>query len=232
MTDAVIALEDISGVALIAAIEQRFDTVIEDVVVGDRKFTLIRPRNSDDLVTEEDFVKDERLPYWADIWPSSTILANEILGMRGEGRRFLELGCGVGLVSTAAMAVGYEVVSSDYYTDALAFTRANAFQNLRRSPRAKMINWREFPHNETGYDFVVASDVLYEKEYAELLPGILLTALKPGGVAMIADPGRIGAPVFVAACEGTDLILESSEIFPFVAGEIKQQITIYRLVRA
>jgi predicted nicotinamide N-methyase len=229
MTDALIALEDIAGVALVAAIEQRFDTVTDDVTVGDRTFSIMRPRNSDDLIREEDFVKDERLPYWADIWPSSTILAAQLLTTRGNGRRLLELGCGVGLVSTAAMAAGYEVVASDYYTDALAFTRANAFRNLRRSPEARMINWREFPRSENGYDFIIASDVLYEEEYARLMPQILLNALKPGGTGIIADPGRIAAPTFLQESQTAGLNLLSDEVFPFSAGPINQQITIYQL---
>jgi len=232
VTHELIALEDLSGVALVAAIEQRFDTVTEDVLVGERTFSILRPRNSDDLITEEDFVKDERLPYWADIWPSSTILANHIVSLQGNGRRLLELGCGLGLVTTAAMTAGFDVVSSDYYTDALAFTRANAFRNLRRSPPAKMINWREFPPNENGYDFVIASDVLYEREYAELLPGILSSALAPGGVAIIADQGRIGAKDFVDECDLTDLKLISDEVLPYSDAERNQQITLYTLKKS
>jgi predicted nicotinamide N-methyase len=232
MTDNVIALEDLAGVALVAAIEQRFDTVTEDVAAGGRTFSILRPRNSDDLITEEDFVKDERLPYWADIWPSSTILATHIVAIHGDGKRLLELGCGLGLVTTAAMTAGFDVVASDYYTDALAFTRANAFRNLRRSPPAKMINWREFPASEKGYDFVIASDVLYEREYAELLPGILSSALAPGGLAIIADPGRIGAKDFVEECELTDLKLVSDEVLPYTDPERNQQITLFRLLKS
>ena len=66
-------LEHLSGRRLVAALEKQFDTVIEDVPVGDRVFSILRPRKSDDLIREEDFVEDERLPYWADIWPASTI---------------------------------------------------------------------------------------------------------------------------------------------------------------
>ena len=112
MTDTLIPLENLSDARLVAALERRFDTVIDDVDVGDRTFSIIRPRNSDDLVREEDFVEDERLPYWADIWPASTILARQILERPGKDRRLLELGCGVGLVTTAAMAVNSYPVPS------------------------------------------------------------------------------------------------------------------------
>ncbi|MDP9178321.1 MAG: methyltransferase domain-containing protein [Gemmatimonadota bacterium] len=224
-------LEDLSGKRLVAALEKRFDTVIEDVPVADRTFSILRPRKSDDLIREEDFVEDERLPYWADIWPASTILAERILARNGHGRRLLELGCGVGLVTTAAMASGHEVLASDYYTDALAFTRANAFQNLGKSPEARMLNWRSFPADATNFDKVIASDVLYESEYAKILPRVLMRALSLHGVALIADPGRIAAPEFLGKCENVGLEILGKETFPYEIGEIKQQIDVYELGR-
>jgi predicted nicotinamide N-methyase len=231
VTGVIRPLEDLAGKSLVAALERRFDTVIEDVPVGDRVFSILRPRKSDDLIREEDFVEDERLPYWADIWPASTILAEQIISRNGDGRRLLELGCGVGLVTTAAMASGHEVVASDYYTDALAFTRANAFRNLGKSPAARMMNWRSFPADVREFDKVIASDVLYETEYAKILPAVLMGALSLHGVALIADPGRIGAPEFLEKCEAVGIELLGKETFPYEVGEIKQKIDIYELGR-
>jgi len=231
MTDTLVALEDLSGFDLVTALERRFDTIIDDVDVGDRTFSILRPRNADDLIKEEDFVEDERLPYWADIWPSSTILAAQILARPGKDKRLLELGCGVGLSTTAAMAAGYDVTSTDYYTDALAFTRANAYRNLGKSPEAKMMNWRRFPADATDFDKIIASDVLYESEYAKLLPTILKGALNLHGIALIADPGRAATEEFLEHCTKTGLELLSDVTYPFVAGEINQRITIYELGR-
>jgi ETFB lysine methyltransferase len=224
-------LSEYSGAALVAQLERRFDTVSDDVEIGGRTFGILHPRNSDDLIREEDFVEDERLPYWADIWPSSMILAEQILARRGEGRRLLELGCGVGLVSTAAMASGHEVTATDYYADALAFTRANAFRNVGKSPEAAMMNWRTFPATATNFDKIVASDVLYESEYAQIIPSILKGALTLHGVALIADPGRIATPEFLEKCESVGLEILNQQTFPFAAGEIRQKITIYELGR-
>ncbi|MEX2325852.1 MAG: hypothetical protein WD553_03575, partial [Gemmatimonadaceae bacterium] len=52
-------------------LEREFDTIEEVFTIGGRELVILRPRNADDLITEADYVKDERLPYWADIWPSS-----------------------------------------------------------------------------------------------------------------------------------------------------------------
>jgi hypothetical protein len=73
--------------------------------------------------------------------------------------------------------------------------------------------------------------VLYEKEYAELLPVILDRVLVPSGIGLIADPGRVAAPVFVEACEANRLVILSKKARPFEAGEIKQKIDLYEIGR-
>jgi ETFB lysine methyltransferase len=227
-------LATFEGEELVETLEQRFKTVTSDIEIGGRTFSILRPSNSDDLIREEDFVKDERLPYWADIWPSSTILSAHLVSLaanadKRSGRKGLELGCGVGLVTLGAMVAGYDMLATDYYTDALAFTRANAWKEFGRSPEARMIDWRSFPRDARGFDLILASDVLYEKEYARLLPGIFKRALAPGGMVILADPGRIGVPDFREECEEVGLVIRSETTYPFEAGEIKQSIDLYEI---
>ena len=222
----------LAGDALVTALNRRFRTSVEDATVDDHTFSILKPANSDDLIREEDFVKDERLPYWADVWPSSLILAGKLLAMKGRGKTALELGCGVGLSTLAATKAGYDVLSTDYYEDALDVTRANVFRNLGKLARTRLVDWRHLPNDLGQFDLVFASDVLYEKEYAELLPVILDRVLVPGGTALIADPGRVAAPIFVEACGPNGLRISSKETQPFEAGEIKQQIDLYQIGRA
>lgn len=222
----------LDGDALVLALTRRFRTSVQDVAVGDRTYSILKPANADDLIREEDFVKDERLPYWADVWPSSIILAGKLLKLDGAGRTALELGCGVGLSTLAATTAGFDVLSTDYYEDALDVTRANVFRNLGRSARTRLVDWRHFPADLGTFDLVFASDVLYEKEYAELLPLILARSLAVGGRALIADPGRLAAPIFVEACRSAKLIVREKQTLPFAAGEIRQKIDIFRIERS
>ena len=221
----------LDGDALVVALTRRFRTSIEDATLDERTFSILKPANADDLIREEDFVLDERLPYWADVWPSSIILAGKLLELKGRGKTALELGCGVGLSTLAATSAGFNVLSTDYYEDALDVTRANVFRNLGTTARTRMVDWRHFPEDLGTFDLVFASDVLYEKEYAELLPVLLLRLLAPGGLALIADPGRVAAPVFVEACGIHGLEIRKKETRPFEAGEIKQKIDIYEIAR-
>ncbi|HEV2017767.1 MAG TPA: methyltransferase domain-containing protein [Gemmatimonadaceae bacterium] len=221
----------LAGDALVTALNRRFRTSVEDATVDAHTFSILRPANSDDLIREEDFVKDERLPYWADVWPSSLILAGKLLGLKGRGKTALELGCGVGLSTLAATTAGYDVLATDYYEDALDVTRANVFRNLGKLARTRLVDWRHLPDDLGRFDLVFASDVLYEKEYAELLPLILDRVLVPSGIALIADPGRVAAPVFVEACVEHGLVVRQKETRPFEAGEIKQRIDLYEIAR-
>ena len=221
----------LDGDALVVALTRRFRTSIEDATVDEHTFSILKPANSDDLIREEDFVKDERLPYWADVWPSSIVLAGKLLELNGRGKTALELGCGVGLSTLAATSAGFDVLSTDYYEDALDVTRANVFRNLATIARTRLVDWRHFPEDLGTFDLVFASDVLYEKEYAELLPVLLRRLLVPGGIALIADPGRVAAPVFVEACATHGLAINKKETRPFEAGEIRQRIDIYEIGR-
>jgi predicted nicotinamide N-methyase len=221
----------LDGDALVVALTRRFRTSIEDATVDQHTFSILKPANSDDLIREEDFVKDERLPYWADVWPSSIVLAEKLLELDGAGRTAIELGCGVGLSTLAATTAGFDVLATDYYEDALDVTRANVFRNLGTVARTRLVDWRHLPNDLGTFDLVFASDVLYEKEYAELLPVILRGLLRPAGMALIADPGRVAAPIFVEACSANRLAIQEKETRPFEAGEIRQKIDIYRVAR-
>jgi predicted nicotinamide N-methyase len=222
----------LNGDALVGALTRRFRTSVEDATVDEHTFSILRPANSDDLIREEDFVKDERLPYWADVWPSSIVLAAKLMELKGRGKTALELGCGVGLSTLAATSAGFDVLSTDYYEDALDVTRANVFRNLGKLARTRLVDWRHLPLDLGTFDLVFASDVLYEKEYAELLPVLLRGLLAPTGVALIADPGRVAAPVFVDACAEYGLVIRNKETRPFEVGEIKQRIDIYEIRNA
>ena len=127
------------------------------------------------------------------------------------------------------MIAGYDMLASDYYTDALAFTRANAWRELGREPATQMLDWRHFPRSVRGFDLILASDVLYEKAYAEILPKIFKRALAPGGMVILADPGRIGVPEFIDECKYTGLEIRSKTTFPFASGEIRQKIDLYEI---
>jgi predicted nicotinamide N-methyase len=208
-----------------------FDIIRTEFSIAGRIVAIHHPRNADDLISEDDYVEDERLPYWADIWPSSRVLAERLAVMPAEERRLLELGCGAGLVSVAAAIAGFEVTATDYYEEALRFTALNVLVNTGVLIETREADWRRFPHDIGRFDLVVASDVLYEQAHASLIPSVLDRTLNGRGTAMIADPGRIAAPRFVEECIERGMPTAIRERVPFVDGNIRQTIDLYEVRR-
>ncbi len=137
----------------------------------------------------EEFERDERIPYWADLWPSARALARHLLDAPAPAGRVLELGCGVALPSLALLSRGADVVATDYYHAALGFAQANAARNGLPALRAAPLDWRDEPALGR-FPLVVAADVLYERRNAEALAALLPRVVEDGGAFLLADPGR------------------------------------------
>ncbi len=212
-------------------LKTQFDVVQTDIRIGPRVVTLHHPRDADDLIDEAAFAIDERLPYWADVWPSARVLAERLLTTRVDERRLLEVGCGSGLVSVAAAIAGFDVTSTDYYDEALRFTALNVLVNTGVLIDTRAADWRRFPHDIGRFDLVVASDVLYEPEHASLVAAVIDRTLTARGSAMIADPGRLAAPQFVEQCKERGMPAAIVDRIAFEEGEIRQTIDIYEVRR-
>jgi predicted nicotinamide N-methyase len=215
-------------VSLRRELTRRFRTSSRDLEVAGRTLTLLMPANADELISESDFDRDERLPYWADLWPSARILAEELAVMRLAGQRVLELGCGLGLVAIGAVLGGADVTVTDYYEEATEFATLNVAEATGKTIASRMVNWVELPRDLGKFDVVLASDVLYEHRYASLVANAIAATLVRGGEAIVADPGRIALKEFLDECESLGLENEPDPR-PFVDGEIKQTVTLWRI---
>lgn len=178
------------------------DLVEEELTLGGHRITLLRPRDGDALLDEvlaEDDPADDRLPFWAELWPSGSALAAAVAARPPAGLRVLELGCGLGLVSVAAAAAGAEVLAADQSAEAIAFTTVNAARNgvAVRTVRCAF----EQPEPLLAgapWDLVVAADVLYEPKTVPVLLDLLP---RLGREAWVADPGRPREPQFLRGAE-------------------------------
>jgi ETFB lysine methyltransferase len=205
---------------------QRFRTTTTTLTIAGRAIEILHPANADDLIDPKAFDRDERLPYWADLWPSGRVLGESLLAEKGTGRRLIELGCGAGLVAVCAAFAGYEVTATDYYDDALEFTRVNVFRNTGRTVATRMVDWRALPTDLARFDRVIGSDLLYEMSYAPLIAQAIRATLASGGTATIADPGRVGREKFLEDAVALGLVFDSREDVPFVDGVIRQTVAL------
>jgi ETFB lysine methyltransferase len=211
-------------------LERRFRMRSTEVDLVRFALTLLHPANSEELIDEEEFDRDERLPYWADVWPSARVLATHVAQMESKGRTLLELGCGAGLVASAAARAGFAVTATDYYEDSLQFTRMNVGEVAPRAKiQTRLVDWRDFPKDLGTFDVVVASDVLYEPSYGTLVARAIAKTLAPRGTAWVADPGRLSAESFVEEARRLGLEAFTAERIPFVEDKARQTIDLYLL---
>ncbi|HYW11532.1 MAG TPA: methyltransferase domain-containing protein [Longimicrobium sp.] len=232
--------------ALEAELRARFDVREEPFAHAGWEVELILPRAADELIDETEYGTDERLPYWAELWPSARGLARHLLdgpapspsssdgaaGVDWAGVRVLELGCGVALPSLALRSRGAEVLATDWYGDALRFARANAARNGLSPLRTEMLDWRHPPPG-AGFDLVIAADVLYEQRNAAILAALLPAVTAPRGTVLVADPGRTYAGDFLRAMRegGWDVEEAGVRMEPSAAG-VESRVRIHRLRRA
>jgi predicted nicotinamide N-methyase len=170
-----------------------FEVVRDAVRVGPHRLVIARPRSAEDLIDEDDYARDERLPYWAELWPSAHVLAAELAGRDLGGARVVELGCGVGLPSVVAALGGADVLGTDWYPEALTFTRVNAAAAGARL-RTLALDWNAPPAELVapgrGFDLAIGADVLYEERNGPALASLAPRLLRPGGELLVADPRR------------------------------------------
>ena len=169
----------------------------DEIEVGSVRLRLLRPRETDALIDESQFARDEYMPYWAELWPAAVALAREVETRPVAGADVLELGCGLALPSLVAAARGARVTAVDWAPEAIALLERNRARN-HLALVAAVADWRE-PAPLVGkgpWDLVLASDVLYEDRNVDPLLALLP---RLGREVLLAEPGRPHAARFLAA---------------------------------
>lgn len=179
-------------------LRRRFPVRTETFAHRDFAVEMLLPRSADELIDVSAFNVDERLPYWAELWPSARALTRHLLDAPPPDTAVLELGSGVALPTLALRWRGVDAAASDYYPEALEFARANAIRNRVPPPAAVPLDWRHPPAGLGRFGLVLAADVLYERRNGEALVGLLPRLVAPAGRVLLADPGRVHAAEFRA----------------------------------
>jgi len=123
------------------------------------------------------------------------------------------------------------VLATDYYDDALRFTELNTRVNAGSAAKTMHVDWSAIPADIGTFDVVLAADVMYEPRYPAMVASAIERLMAPGGQAIVADPGRIAFPDFIAECSARGLAITDEDVRAFRSGEIQQTITIYRILR-
>jgi predicted nicotinamide N-methyase len=213
----------------------RYDLARQTLSVAGTSFTVTVIRDTNvllDRIDPEAFAREERLPFWAEIWPSSLELARwSLTGGVARGLRVLELGCGLGLVGIAAAWAGARVTMTDYEPDALDFARLNVTENLRASRTTgrvefALLDWRS-PYRGARYPLVLGSDIMYDRSLFEPLLQRLVECLSPGGRVVLADPDRSIGRAFLDLAGRSGFTVQSTAVATLYQG---RSLTVTRAV--
>jgi len=203
-----------------ARLATRYELSRQNLLVAGIPFMMTGVRDTNVLLQRIDpaaFAREERLPFWAEIWASSLELSRWVLqGAVEAGTRVLELGCGVGLTGIAAARAGARVTMTDYEPDALSFAWLNAAENLglaRADERVRCaaFDWRR-PYRGRRVPLVLGSDIMYDRALFEPLLQRLHECLTPEGRAVLADPDRSVGRDFLSLAEQSGFIVTSSAV--------------------
>jgi predicted nicotinamide N-methyase len=144
---------------------------------------------------EEETLILDLCPYFATLWPSARALGIFMSERKSQFSKLcgIEVGCGLGLPSILAALLGAQIHASDFHPDVGHWLEKNAALNRVKVPYLSW-DWTQpelNPLPASGqYDFVLASDVLYESRHPKDLVAALTRLTRPGGKIYLSDPGR------------------------------------------
>jgi predicted nicotinamide N-methyase len=124
------------------------------------------------------------------VWPAGRLLAHAMHRFDFAGKRILELGCGIGLASLVLQRRGADIVATDLHPLAEVFLAYNAALNDLPALPFRHVHWDRLLPNLGMFDAIIASDVLYERDHAELVAGVIQRHANPDAEVLVTDPGR------------------------------------------
>lgn len=129
-------------------------------------------------------------PIFGVLWPSSLVLANHMDDFKTEGKRILEIGCGIGLSSLLLNAQKMDITATDYHPEVEGFLNNNTALNNHREIDFERIDWADDNSQMGKFDLIIGSDLLYEDEHVSLLAQFIQKHAKQHCEVVIVDPGR------------------------------------------
>ncbi len=170
------------------AFHSEYDTDVREIVINGKRFRFLVPDSIERFIDFEDPLR--AFPLWAKIWQAGVVLAGHLNSMPVEpGRKFLEIGSGIGVIGIVAAEAGHDVTLTDYNNDALNFARANAHINNCRNVSVRRLDWTK-PDLKGRFDYIIGSEVIYRNEDIPLLRQLFEQYLPPGGRVLLVEEMR------------------------------------------
>jgi predicted nicotinamide N-methyase len=213
-----------------------FKVTAHEINIGDKAYQALSVTNFDELYEQllakglqHEDVADERIPYWAELWPSAVGLATHLVNYKDlmTNKTVLEIGCGLGLPSIVAVSLGSHAIATDYLKDAVDFAARNAALNDITDIAFQTLDWRR-AEGFGKFDILLASDVAYERSQFDHLENAFKHLVKPHGLILLSEPNRYIAEPFLADLIKAGYSLEKFS-YDVEVKNIKSKVSVYAI---
>lgn len=124
------------------------------------------------------------------VWKSSEVLAREMADFPIQGKRILEVGCGLGLSSLLLNGRHADITATDIHPEAGKFLKENSRLNNGAHIPFFRVGWNDDSDSLGKFDVVIGSDILYEREHSDLLSSFIDKHAEKTCEVILVDPGR------------------------------------------
>ena len=160
-------------------------------------------------------------PLFGVVWQAGEVLAKLMADYDIEGRRILEVGCGVGLASLVLNKRRADISATDIHPVAEANLLYNSRLNDDRAIPFLRTAWEDPREEDFGqFDLIIASDVLFEPDHAVKLADFIQLYARPACEVIVVDAGRGLGNAFTRGMQSNEYICERlADIAPFTDPE-------------
>lgn len=156
-------------------------------------------------------ISQDAFPLFGIVWASSEVLARLMRGYDITGKRILEVGCGMALVSHLLNARGADITAMDIRPITGKLLSTNTDLNDASPIPYVNASWGDDSPGLGQFDLIVGSDILYEPKHVSTLAPFLDKHALVRSEVLIVDPNRGQSEVFEQAMSDIGFSCESYE---------------------
>jgi predicted nicotinamide N-methyase len=124
------------------------------------------------------------------VWESSVRLAHLMLDFDVDGKRILEVGCGIGLSSLLLNKREMDITATDHHPQAQQMLQRNTELNGDADIPFYRAGWDGQDERLGKFDLIVGSDLLYDRAHLEMLAQFIDFHARSLCAVIIVDPNR------------------------------------------